>query len=180
MNKTKATGASKAPGRAEPCPHVALAGAAGGAFTREPLARYGCAHCGHAGDYPAGAVALSCPKCGHALYLTDKRPGVAMKPRTHQQSRVIQPAGGQWPRPKCKAWTDEERAAAFEMRHGLGVPDSELATLVGVTRQALNAAIGERDSPFSGTWPARLKWRPSAELLARCGLPEVLQRGAAS
>lgn len=57
MTTTDKTGAEQAPGWAKPCPH----------FTREPLARFGCAHCGHAGDYLAALVAPPCPECGQPL-----------------------------------------------------------------------------------------------------------------
>jgi hypothetical protein len=57
MSKTDEAGPSKGAGWAKPCPN----------FTREPLARFGCVHCGHAGDYPAAPVGPQCPDCGRVL-----------------------------------------------------------------------------------------------------------------
>lgn len=87
---------------------------------------------------------------------------------------VVQPVGSRWPHIRGR-WTDAERAAAFEMRHRWGVKDRDLERITGAARQALNLAIGDKSAPYRGIWPARLEWRPSADLMAKCfenGIPQ--------
>ena len=82
---------------------------------------------------------------------------------------IVQPRHGRWPHPRGR-WRDDEREAAFEMRHRWRVRDRDLARIVGAARQAINIAIGDRMAPYKDSWPAQLKWRPSAELLEKCGI----------
>ena len=100
--------------------------------------------------------------------------GVTLPDTSEDLFRRMESAGV-WPRRKaekgCKApaWTHAERDAAFELRSRYRVPDDLLAGRIGVTRQALNLAIGGARAPLTNSWPEC--WRPSPELLRRCGLP---------
>lgn len=84
-------------------------------------------------------------------------------------------SAGVWPRRKAEksrkvqAWTDDERAAAFELRSVLKASEAILLERIGVTRQALNLAIGGATAPLTNSWPEC--WRPSPELLRRGGFP---------
>ncbi|MDZ7811868.1 MAG: hypothetical protein U5L74_01580 [Ideonella sp.] len=84
-------------------------------------------------------------------------------------------SAGVWPRRKAEKgrkatlWTDAERDAAFELRSGYRVPDDLLLVRIGVTRQALDLAIGGATAPLTNRWPK--SWGPSPELLRRCGFP---------
>jgi hypothetical protein len=84
-------------------------------------------------------------------------------------------SAGAWPRRKAEkgskatAWTDAERDAAFELRSRYRIPDDLLLVRIGVTRQALDGAIGGATAPLTNRWPK--SWRPSPALLRRCGFP---------
>lgn len=80
----------------------------------------------------------------------------------------VDPAGGAWPRDPGKPWTDAEREAMFEMRHRHKVSGPKLAGIVGVSRQAIDEAIGPARITATTKWPDA--WRPSVELMQRCGL----------
>lgn len=96
--------------------------------------------------------------------------------------QVIQPAGGAWPHPPEQPWTDAEREALFEMRHRFKFTGKELGKVAKCTRQRIDEVIGSA-KPHGGAQKANAKdgWKPSAELLSRCGLPlQPLQSTAAS
>lgn len=96
--------------------------------------------------------------------------------------QVVQPAGGAWPHLKGVRWTEAERAALFLMRHRDKRTGAELASIAGVSRQAIDEVIGP-ERPHGGL--ANLvaqsgDWRPPVELLAECGATlQPLQSAAA-
>lgn len=93
--------------------------------------------------------------------------------------KTIQPEGYTWPLRDGETFTDAHKEAAFEMRHKSKVTRN-LPRIVGCSRQAIDKHIGGATVLKTNQW-GEVQWRPSKELLERCGIaPTGLQSTAAA